>query len=367
VVLAFLGVVGAVGIGWYYSGEILVVAEEEPPVYDTAVLDVEDDRVVLADSEAARKPGTWGLDFPDGYAQVGDVLAAGDDLAGVTRQLIVLDGVVEADLDVRVDGYAFPPEPDRAGFGFAVSEVQVPAPLGNQPAWFAPADDDRWAVLVHGRGAGRHECFRLLPVLHELDWSSLCTTYRNDPGGPDDPQGLYRQGATEWEDAEAAVRYARDQGADSIVLVGFSMGGQITANLLRHSDLAPEVDAVIWDAPLLDWGPAIAAGARERGVPELLVPLGMTASELRAGIDYDDLDQIEHADEFEHPILLFHGTADGTVPVSVSDRFAAARPDLVTYERVNGADHVASWNVDRARYEDAIRRFLTPTAGPVAP
>ena len=141
------------------------------------------------------------------------------------------------------------------------------------------------------------------------------------------------------------------------------MGGQITANFLRRSDLAQHVRGVIWDAPLLDWGPVITAAAEEREVPQWLVPIGMTASELRARVDYDELNQIVNAEEFTHLILLFHGTADSRVPVSVSDRFAEARPDLVTYIRVDDAEHVASWNVERERYEQAVRDFLAEHGG----
>ena len=345
---------GLVGVGWYYSGEILDVAAEEAPVYDTAVREVDDDSVVLADSPTARKPGTWGLEFPEGYAQVGEVV---EDAAGVERPLTPLDGTLAPGGNVRLDGYAYPPDPDRA-FDFPVQTVDVVGPLGPQPAWHVDGADDHWAIFVHGRGGGRHECFRLLPLFTELDWSSLCVSYRNDPETPADPQGIYRQGAREWEDVQAAVQLALDQGAEDVVLVGYSMGGQITANFLRRSELAEHVRAVIWDAPLLDWGPVIAAGARDREVPPWLVPIGMTASELRAGVDYDELNQIANAEEFTHPILLFHGTADSTVPVAVSDRFAAARPDLVTYIRVHGAEHVASWNVQRAQYEQTVREFL---------
>jgi uncharacterized protein len=358
--VVLLAAVGVVGIGWYYSGEILDVTEDGPPVYDTAVREVTQDTVVLEDSPATRRPGIWGLDFPEGYAQVDEITGIDD---GVERALTPVDGQVEPGRDVRLDGYAFPADPDRAGFDFAVDSIDITAPLGTQPAWYAAGDQDRWAIFVHGRGGGRHECFRLLPVFVDLDWSSLCISYRNDPDTPADPQGIYRQGAAEWEDVEAAVQHALDSGAQDIVLVGYSMGGQVTANFLRRSELASHVRAVVWDAPLLDWGPVIAAAARDREVPQWLVPIGMTASELQARIDYDELNQIANADEFSHPILLFHGTADDTVPVSVSDRFAQARPDLVTYVRVDGAEHVRSWNVERERYEQAVRDFLAEHAG----
>ena len=355
--LLVLVAAGVGGVGWYYSGEILNVVEPGDPEYDTTVVTAGDDQVVLEDTAAARSPGVWGLGLPEGYARVGDVAATGAE--GVERPLTPVDGVAEAGSPADIDSYAYPSDPARADFDFEVTERVIEGPLGDQPGWFVQGDPSRWAILVHGRAGGRHECFRLLPVLAELGWTSLCASYRNDPGTPADPDGIYRQGATEWIDVEAAVAHARDNGAESVILVGYSMGGQITANFLRRSSLAERVDAVVWDSPLLDWGPVIAAGAEERGVPSWLVPLGMEASEMRAGVDYAALNQIRHADEFTHPILLLHGDADATVPLSVSERFAAARPDLVTFEQFPGAGHVQSWNLDTERYETAVRDFLT--------
>ena len=63
------------------------------------------------------------------------------------------------------------------------------------------------------------------------------------------------------------------------------------------------------------------------------------------------------------PILLFHGTDDRTVPISSSDAFARALPDLVTYYRARGAGHVESWNVDPDRYERRVGAFLARVPG----
>lgn len=352
-----LGVLALIGVGWYYSGEILTVEQPDEAQRDTEVLRVTKRTVVLENTADARQVGTFGLDAPEAYAQVGSITEI--TTSSVTRSLELIDGTLQQGDVVDVDGYAFPQDPEAA-FDFPVREIDIAAPLGDMPAWFAPGDDeDRWAVLVHGRGARRNECFRMVEILRrDHDFSSLCVSYRNDPEAPADEDGIYRQGAREWEDIEPAVRYALDQGAKDVLLVGFSMGGQITANLLRHSDLAKEVDAVIWDSPLLDWGPVIAAAAEERGVPGWLVPIGMQASEWRAGVDYAALNQVRHAEEFTHPILLFHGASDGTVPVRTSHRFAKARPDIVSFNRFDEAEHVSSWNSHRERYEQAVNSFV---------
>ncbi len=356
--LVVVALLGLGGIGWYYSGEILDV--EQPAAADrtTEVLRVRRGRVTLANTADARAQGTFGLDAPEAYAQVGQVQET--TRTGVTRSLKPLHGRLQQGDVVDLDGYAFPQDP-LAAFDFEVSEVDIAGPLGEQPAWYAPGKNlSRWAVMVHGRAARRNECFRMLEILHDdHGFSSLCVSYRNDPEAPDDPDGIYRQGAREWEDVEPAVRYALDQGAEDLLLVGFSMGGQITANFLRRSELADDVDAAIWDAPVLDWGPVIEAGAGDRGVPSWLVPIGMQSSAWRAGVDYADLNQIEHADEFEHPILLLHGRDDTTVPIATSLRFAQARPDIVTMDAYPDAGHVASWNSHPERYEQSVNRFVT--------
>ena len=62
------------------------------------------------------------------------------------------------------------------------------------------------------------------------------------------------------------------------------------------------------------------------------------------------------------PILLFHGDADTVAPVAVSERFAAALPDLVRFERVGRRRPRGVWNADPARYEAAVTAFLTEVA-----
>jgi uncharacterized protein len=46
------------------------------------------------------------------------------------------------------------------------------------------------------------------------------------------------------------------------------------------------------------------------------------------------------------PMLVFHGTADTTIPFEIGESFAAARPDLVEFHTVEGAGHVRAWNED---------------------
>ncbi|MFG1704824.1 hypothetical protein ACFLIM_16690 [Nonomuraea sp. M3C6] len=51
------------------------------------------------------------------------------------------------------------------------------------------------------------------------------------------------------------------------------------------------------------------------------------------------------------------------MPIGPSLRFAQLRPDLVTLVRTRGGGHVGSWNVDKTRYEQALRDFAQRVTG----
>jgi fermentation-respiration switch protein FrsA (DUF1100 family) len=78
----------------------------------------------------------------------------------------------------------------------------------------------------------------------------------------------------------------------------------------------------------------------------------------RIDASWESLDALRHPDDFQLPILLFHGTEDAVVPISTSDEFADLLPRWVTYFRVPEAGHTEAWNVGPARYERRLSAFL---------
>jgi len=237
------------------------------------------------------------------------------------------------------------------------------------PAWRVDGRRDTWVLLVHGYNAARTETLRTLAAVAGQGFPALAIGYRNDPGAPRSPDGLRHWGATEWRDLEAATRYALEQGANGVVLAGYSMGGAVVAGFLLSSPLAARVRGVVLDAPALDLGEVIDHGAEDRTLPALGTPVPPALTEVAKGIaglrydlDWGDLDYVDRAGGLRSPILLFHQGGDPTVPVAISERLARARPELVTFERFGGDGHVQSWNVDRPRYERALRAFLDRVA-----
>jgi dienelactone hydrolase len=369
-VLAFFA-----GGGWLYAGQIRdgALASKAPgtPALQSQVLAVGDHSITLARDPASppelTEAGTWGLRWPAGYGRLGAIRALGADR--VERAFTRLEGAPpRVGERSAVDGYAWPADPALAA-GRPAREVTYPSPLGPAPAWLVGGRRDTWVILVHGYNAARTETLRTLATVTRLGYPALAVSYRNDPGAPHSPDGLRRWGATEWRDLEAATRYAVGHGAGGVVLAGFSMGGAVVTSFLLSSPLAARVRGVVLDAPALDLGAVIDRGAVDRDLPVLGTPVPPALTEVAKGIaglrwhlDWGQLDYVDRAGRLATPMLVFHQTGDPTVPVAISEALAAARPDLVTLERFGGDGHVQSWNVDRPRYERALRAFLERVA-----
>ena len=366
----FVAVVAVFAGAWYYAGEIKdqgLEVEHEADRFDLRVAAIDAGRITLETTvEAASdgrwdEPGIWGLESADTYNQVGRIVESG--ASSVVRELIALGPLPRVGELVRIDRDAFPSDP-WLGHGIEFREVGVAAALGTFPAWQTRGDGtDTWAILVHGKGAERTECLRILATLVEHGYPTLTITYRNDEGLPASPSGYYQFGADEWEDLEAAAEYALAAGASELILAGYSMGGAIVLSFLYHSAIGNRVKGVILDSPAVDLEALIDELAPRQipaGVPfpGALTELAKLLAVHRFGIDFRAMDYLERVDALSVPVLLFHGSADSRVPISLSERLAEARPDLVEYEMFDGAIHVGSWNQDRERYEHAVRRFL---------
>lgn len=362
---AAVAVATTAGGGWYFADELLQV-RRVPPERPIEVLDIHDGRVRLRGTEADQ-PGITGLEWDGGYARLLPDVVEHDD-GTVSRGIEAFPDLPSIGTRARADFYAYPRDL-RSVTDLPAEDVTYDGPLGVYPATWLPGARGmvpvnggrrRWIIHVHGRGADRAEAWRLAAALHRLGYTQLAITYRNDDGAPRDRRGTYGLGWTETADLAAALHYARDQGAADVVLVGYSMGGAVVGNYLRTrgpADRAVDVAGVIYDSPVVSWPSTLVRHAGDRGLPGFAGSVALGVVRVRTGIDVAAMDQVRTADAYDTPILLIHGDADPTVPITASDEFAASRPDLVTYLRTR-AGHVQSWNIDPAGYESAVARFL---------
>jgi len=145
------------------------------------------------------------------------------------------------------------------------------------------------------------------------------------------------------------------------VLIGEFMGAAIVTRFMHLSQLARNVRALVFDAPVLDWRAAISYVASRNRVPFLADPVEWIIA-ARINVDWNALDANKQAGQLSIPILLFQGLSDADVPPSQSATFARSLPALVTYVPVPRAGHVESWNVEPHAYEDYLGAFLAAHA-----
>ncbi|GAA5532988.1 alpha/beta hydrolase [Deinococcus aluminii] len=349
-----VGVLGLLGSAWRFSDALVRAKPVRRIVKAARVLAHGEGQVKLTRTAESVRPGVLGLTWPEGHALLGP--ASEVTRKTVTRPLLKLEGTLPVGARVRPTSLAYGGTP--ATLGLAFQDVTVPAPMGEMPAWLVPGErQDTWVILVHGYNGLREDALRVLPLFRRLGLPSLTITFRNAHGAPRTPDGYYRLGAAEWEDLEAAVQYAQAHGARRVLLFGFSMGGNIVLSFLRRSPLASLVAGVILDSPALEWRALLRHHARRLHIPWAAGPLER-ATVFRSKQDFAAVDHLSATDTFATPMLVFHGTADITVPVEQSDALSQARPDLVEYVRAEGAEHIRVWNVDPAGYEGAVAGFV---------
>lgn len=352
--VAVIALVLGVAAAWHFSSAVLV-PEHDPWPAKTEVEAMPAGRIVLESTEESRRPGVQGLEWQGGRAIVGPIL--GEDDGEVTRPLRDVDGYLAPGMDVAFNPTVWAGNP-TAAFGIRSRTVPIRSELGANPAWLVPGRERTWAIVVHGINATPQTGLRIVPALRRAGLPTLLITYREDLGAPESPDGFHHMGLTEWRDLGAAARYAFAHGAQRLVLVGYSMGGAILTQFMERSPLAPRVAGLVLDAPVLDWQAVLSFNATEMGFPSFLAKPVEWAIGARIDADWESLDAIDHPEDFQLPILLFHGTEDEVVPISTSDDFAAELPRRVTYFRVPEAGHTEEWNVDPGLYERRLGAFL---------
>jgi fermentation-respiration switch protein FrsA (DUF1100 family) len=100
-------------------------------------------------------------------------------------------------------------------------------------------------------------------------------------------------------------------------------------------------------------------GGDLRGLPRPLTGVAIRLIEARLGVDLNRFDWVERAGSLSRPMFIVASSSDTYVPSGPSRALARARPDLVTYLDVPGADHTRGWNVDPERYQAALGGWLT--------
>ena len=356
-----LGALVSVSWAWLHSNQIrsefLVPRADDRP-YRAEVFATPPGRIVLPPFDELSRQGIWGFETEDGYTQLTSIDRSGE-AEMIWNTTAYGDGVAPGEMG-RVDVDAFPGDPLVAhGLGF--QDERAPGDLGPHPVWFIDGRRSTWVVIAHGRGTDRlGQSLRIIPRLVEEGFPVLVVTYRDDVGAPPSPSGLRNWGLTEWRDLDAALLFAEREGARDYILYGYDLGAEVVSMLLHESERVGAVRGVIFDSPVLDFEAFVDHNTG--WIPGPIGALGKQFARIRFGTEWAELDQLERSDQFDVPILAIHGAADESVPIAITEQFAAANPNTVEVLRIERAAHGDAWNIATDRYEEAVVDFVQRVA-----
>lgn len=361
--LVILLLVALVGVSWYASGLIAdgYRADQPESPYALRVVSADEQRISYEAVEGevpAPDSGFQSVRTEDGtFVLTGPAVQTQDEVSTRAVEQTVGDAPAAGDA-ARLDSWYYPKDPSSLGIAF--TDVVVPGPLGDYPAWYIEGSGSTWVIFTHGRGADPREGLRQLSVAEQFDYPTLMIAYRNDEGAPA-TDGLVRFGQEEWPDLEAAVQYALDHGATDVILSGASTGGSISLALLENSPLADRVRALFLDSPALAMGSVVSERGADLGYPGVVLSLGKRLAQVRFDLDWDAMDYGSAVDDITMPALMLHSQDDGTIPyravAPVYDQMAG-NPEIEV-RVVEDAEHVQIWNDYRDDYTTWLTDFLT--------
>lgn len=328
--------------------------------------------VTLAADSRTTHAGEFGLwlDEKNAHARVGRVVSVDQAAGTVEREILRITGDARGATLGRWTGHVFAGPQD---IDPSFRDVDIAVEWGVAPAWLFTSPRPHgniWSIHIHGIRTTRVTALRTVPAALAAGHTVLVPSFRGDGDGPPTARGVSTLGQTEWRDVEAALAYAVDQGATSIVLVGWSMGATITLLLAERSSYRELISQMVLVGPATDWRCLIGNGVTRARLPRFAGRLaenalqGRVVSRLVGVPEPLILDQLEWgaSRSISVPCLVIHSDGDTDVPFDLTQRFKEANPTTVDVVEFPSALHAWEYNLDAARFERAMTEWLTAAA-----
>lgn len=227
--------------------------------------------------------------------------------------------------------------------GLAYEDIWLSMPLGNVHGWWIPAAPNAPVVLYfHGNGSNLGDLVSRAERLHRLGIAVLLIDYR----GYGRSQGAFPSEDSVYEDATAAWHYltqTRQIAPEKIVLYGQSIGGAVAIEMaIRH----PEAAGVIVESSFT----SMRAMIGQTLPASFLLPLDWLLTQ--------HFDSLSKVGLLQVPILLIHGTADETIPASMSQDLWAVAPYPKQLLLIPGADHNNVARLGGEHYLQPVQAFI---------
>lgn len=221
-------------------------------------------------------------------------------------------------------------------------------------------------ILYHSFTQTKVEPHRMYVKLCRLLESSGIACFRYDFSGSGESDGNFEDMTVSGELAEAQAILSRvrmDERVDPtrVSLLGFSLGGLVASLLAGQQPDA--VRKLVLIAPAGNLAEVVQMAMRQVGItPETRQfdlegnLVGRPFAEELVG-----LNALERAKPFSGPVLLVHGSADETVPHTVSEAYRdMAYAGRATLHTIPGAGHTFSSHVWEEELLQTVCDFLNP-------
>jgi hypothetical protein len=210
--------------------------------------------------------------------------------------------------------------------------------------WWLPHADKAAPALLYFHGTFRTLTQNLpkIAALRQAGFAVLAVEYRgwglSTPITPSE-QSILQDADTAWAELQR-----REPRAASRVLYGHSMGSGVAVDVASRLHAGADYGALILESSFTSFHDI----ARSAG---FLAGLAAYASNERFASD----EKIAHVDA---PVLMIHGSADTTIPVSLGERlFAAANPPK-QWLLIEGGEHSDLQESGQARYQAVLQAFI---------
>lgn len=202
-----------------------------------------------------------------------------------------------------------------ADFGLPYREINIPTSKGNRLfAWWLPATSpSTTAILLHGWGGNAELMLPLALPLHRAGLNVLLLDSRNHGRSDSASFSSLPRFA---EDAGEAINWVKTHTSGlpvRIVLLGHSVGaGAVLFEASRRHDISAVISISAFAHP--EW--MMRRYFKRLSIPEPFACWTLRYIEWIIGHRYDEIAPMHTACRVECPVLLVHGTADETVPLT---------------------------------------------------
>ncbi|QAY67080.1 alpha/beta hydrolase [Paenibacillus protaetiae] len=224
----------------------------------------------------------------------------------------------------------------------------------------AAAGLSKTIVFSHGYGTNREESwvpmYKLASIVHDMDYNVLLFDYGYASKTHKAPA---TGGAEESEELLAAVQYAKSQGADEVVVWGFSMGAGTALQTALKTD---EIDALILDSLFLTSAETLYHNITNFiNLPRYpAIPLLETMMPIWSGTSLSSLPAPEVLQQaYDIPIYIIHGTDDEKASYQTAERIAGEQKNALSRSWiVPGGKHELVFQVHPDEYIARAAAFL---------